>query len=71
MTQCARCGADDMDLHLVWHGGGSTWACGNGAACALRAELRIVKAERDALLVRVADWCAAAAAVAAWKGGAT
>jgi len=34
----------------------------------LRGQVRDVKEERDALLVQVADWCAA---VAAWKGGAT
>ena len=58
MTTCAKCGAeitDDPHAHRDHRP-----RCAGADACALRAELRIVKAERDALLVQVADWCAAA-----------
>lgn len=53
MTTCQRCGTERTPS-------GYCGAQGQHAMCALRAELRGVKAERDAALVQVAEWCASA-----------
>lgn len=57
MTTCAKCGAGGN----TWHTGDcSVWLCKDEETCALRAELRDVRAERDAAVVQVAEWCASA-----------
>lgn len=49
MTTCAKCA---VPLSGAYCAGEMPWTCDNADACALRAELRDVKAERDAERLR-------------------